>query len=125
MSNCLMIHSTAAMALSAIDSDALFRDIDTVNAMHNDAPKKGLNEQIIWWFLSRDNVYIVDDHLHINFGDHRSTHTWRDMRQTVHVLSQYMHDTHQSIMLTQSDESDGFDRTYQCEHHFDEMSAVR
>ena len=117
MSNCIEIHSTMAMPISAIDVDRLFYDMAKYNVLP-EAPKQ-LHAHIIWWFLGLDNVYTDSDHLFINFGDHRSIHSFRDIQQTLNVIACYMYDNTQRVTLIQSDESDGFAEQYKATYDLD------
>lgn len=89
MSNCVNILSNTLIPLTDINHLTLFAEMDRINDLEF-SWEMPLEEQCFWWYLGRDNVYTVDDtHLCIEWGKHRSGHTWRDLKQTAHTLAKY------------------------------------
>lgn len=43
----------------------------------------------IYWFLNDQNVQFFADGVRINFGEARSSHTWRDFRSTIICLNKF------------------------------------
>ena len=113
MSNCVTIHNIVAIPLDRISAPRLFADIDRVQALEKHPSWDNYKDNTIWWFLSRDNVWMEDGHVLIDFGGARSGHTWRDLEATRRVLLDYITVEEQmGANLSMSDESDGFSSTY-------------
>lgn len=109
MSNCVNIHNTVLIPKHLFNYRQFAKDVSNVNNLTK-CPDD-FQGHIMWWYLGTDNVWEEDEYIGINFGDHRSGHTWRDLKQTLKVLSQYF-DTKCQVMFVMSDESDGFSSTY-------------
>ena len=118
MSNCLNIHTDITIPLKQVNTINLFHDMEEINKLEDVSLKSNptLKEYIIWWFLSESNVYKDGDNLIISLGNHRSTHTWRDLNQTFHVLYEYIiglnEDEFIHCPIMQSDEINGFKDKY-------------
>jgi hypothetical protein len=90
VSNCITLsgHSTKILGRKDIDIDALKRLCDSVRDLH-DAPSGFGDGYIAWWFLSRATFRDGNTFVTIPFGQDRSTHTFRDLRATLHLLSKF------------------------------------
>lgn len=121
MSNCVDIHTDIVIPISMVNTINLFHDMEEINKLKKFSYEDdhSLKDFVIWWFLSEKNVTVEDDNLIISLGNHRSGHTWRDLRQTFHVLSEYIigleDDEFIHCPVIQSDESDGFTEEYKYE----------
>lgn len=120
MSNCIRIENDIIIPLKYINTINLFHDMDEINGLDSvsgaDVP---LKEYIIWWFLSKHNVWKEKDDLVIRLGGHRSMHTERDLRQVGYVLYEYIvpmpDGDHIHCPIDVQNECDGFEETYRDE----------
>jgi len=107
MSNCVEIYNTTVIPLDQIDGEKLIADIKEIQKL--DAAPEDLKGYIIWWFLNEKNTWI-EDGLCIDIGNARSIHTWRDLKQLMHVLAEYVTiDGTIMVPLDMADEMDGFE----------------
>lgn len=82
----------------------------------------GRRQATVWWFLVgvarrvRDSVYI-------NLGEGQSTHTFRDLRQTLAVIGNHI-GRHTTYRLLVSDVGDGGMYRMKCEFRGDGSSVI-
>lgn len=117
MSNCVDIHNNIVINKLFINSEELFKEIDRVTPLKHSFDDMTLEESTIWWFLGRDNVWEDGQLIIISLGEHRSAHTWRDLRQTAHVIAKYLkpHKGVWNVPLTMTDEFDGHQEVFKYE----------
>jgi len=123
MSNCIMIHMCGTLVLSEddIDQDRLWEFL-THAASFRQAPRHlyeqpdgdTLGVNTAWWFLvPGENVKRVGYTTVVRLGEGNSTHTWRDLKGTLWVLGRFLRRPI-DVVLTLSDESDGFASRCRC-----------
>ena len=119
MSNCLDIHTGSFIPWQQItEPQMLLAHLKaaaadpTAMTMHS---TNWRNYHFAWFMRLNENVFIEPDGLMISWGLAKSMHTWRDFRSTLRALSGYLvPDVH--VVVEASDESDGFDRTFQLDY---------
>jgi len=96
MSNIIQCTTTSVFPPDQLDIPRLLAAIAKVNEYPGTPNHDPDSEQvtdwtpfIIWWYLGDDNVWLEDGCLCIEFGKHRSEHTWRDLGATLIVLNQF------------------------------------
>ena len=125
MSNIVTIHTDILITEDNLDILKLLADMeahDYVNEVGFKkyfAPEATDEEFIFYWFLGSDNFYEDEDEpgLYVlSLGNHRSEHTWRDLQHLETFLGKYLKTPEGSCLqcpCQMSDESDGFQETYQ------------
>lgn len=107
MSNCVDIHTEIVIDSNSFDCDRLLADIKEYNDVVY-APEMTPEESMFYWFLGNRNVYMDGDEMILRLGEHRSTHTWRDLRWTQNFLRKYLLVDRISCDIVMTDEYDGF-----------------
>jgi len=107
MSNCINIYNDTVIPFSHI------KHIDWLrNLIQSEPPYDSddySNRHILYWFLTPTNV-IFDynaKELIISFGSARSSHTWRDFRNTLRFVGKFLKDEKTFADFIVSDEFDG------------------
>lgn len=109
MSNCIHIDTPRlVLSYSQVDASGLH---DLVNRVIDlpDAPdwQSDPDGNCAWWFLST-NVEFTPKGVTITFGQGRSSHTNRDFRYTLMILSKFMMQS-VKVRFTTRDEYDNFE----------------
>lgn len=107
MSNCVNIYTDIVIPKNQLCVDELLKACNNVNNLND--PPKDFDGTIMWWFLGSDNIFVEGDQVVIRLGNHRSGHTWRDLRQTAHVLSKFVDPDVDGTIICPIDVSDEFD----------------
>ena len=121
MSNCVDVYSTLLLPLESLDAEQFLKRIAECNA-NPENEKAGWvgnpteddwERQMMWWFLGQENTYIDDGYLCIDLGNHRSRHTWRDLKGTLRLIGKYVHnkDTKFPIKLRDIEAGDKINET--------------
>ena len=109
MSNCIEIHNDVVLSSKHFDCARLLTDV----TKHKDDKQSfdlPLDDQNFYWFLTPTSVYQEGDDIILSLGSGRSSHTWRDLKQTLHTLALYAKTTeHICLPLIISNEFDGFE----------------
>lgn len=121
MSNCIKIEMKARVDFKPyeIDSIGLYNFIKEANEKVNrkncvkyegtDKDSPGNNYIAAWWFLTGNVEFRKTGSVTIWFGEsNRSSHTWRDFRYTLKVLSSFVKTTKWNNFGI-SDEYDGYE----------------
>ena len=93
MSNCVDVFNVVSFSSKDFRDFENFkrvvREANTLRDVYSDDVKDddSFDQYISWWFLKPD---FRDDAFLWHVGDHRSTHTWRDLKQTMMVLRRHM-----------------------------------
>lgn len=114
MSNCVEIKNDVILSPDMFDCERLLADVEA----HKDVKQsfdRPWKEQIFYWYLTPDNVYKDGDDTILALGQGRSGHTWRDLRVTGMVLSEYAKIENVCLPLLMSDEYDGFEEEFRYE----------
>ena len=112
MSNCIDIEQRSKVRFEPweIDAEGLRALLKRAEAEVNHDNCVGEDVEgklkIAWWFLSINTQFKRTGAVEIRFGDGRSSHTWRDLRGTFQVLSEFVK-IPKSHGFICSDESDG------------------
>jgi len=112
MSNCVELHKyTVDFAPDEIDAKGLQELCEEaekeVNKENCGDVRLDPNLRCAWWYLS-ENTTFSQDGVRIEFGHGRSTHTWRDLRWTLKMLSRFVKKPKEHTFLV-ADEFDNFD----------------
>lgn len=91
MSNCVEIYTVSAIDAELVDIEGLKRE-------------EAIEKSTAWWYLA---YYVEDGWFHITWGNGRSSHTWRDLRAYLKLLSQYIKGNFDFVVEV-ADEYDGF-----------------
>lgn len=88
MSNCIQIHNNR---VSFFNDEINWAEINKLWEEHNLHDYPFEIGDIFCWFL-RNNIYFDDEEkgIEIRFGRGLSGHTWRDFRQTLWFLNEYI-----------------------------------
>ena len=96
MSNCIRIVYKAKISLKPdqVDTEGLRKLIEEAEKKvdDNNCMSKDVRPELkmSWWFLSLNTIFKPKGGVDIIFGEGRSTHTWRDFRGALQVLSQFI-----------------------------------
>jgi len=111
MSNCIEIEQRSKVRFEPweIDARGLKELIERAEAEvnHDNSVSENVEGKLklTWWFLSQTQFKRTGA-VEIRFGEGRSSHTWRDLRGTFQVLSEFVKlPKHHGFIC--SDESDG------------------
>jgi len=112
MSNCIDLHHyTVRFGQEEIDSRAFESFLATaekeINGCNCASEEVDRELDTAWWFLC-ENTTVDEDSITIRFGRGRSTHTWRDFKATLKLLSKFIKNPVKHIFAV-ADEFDGFD----------------
>ena len=114
MSNCITIDNpTVRFNPGVLDDQALSGLLNS--ASENITLKNCTNEELdadermAWWFLCENTMTFKNGTVVINLGRGRSSHTWRDFKGTLQILSRFVKkDFHYTFQIR--DEVDDFDQ---------------
>jgi hypothetical protein len=115
MSNCIYIYNpTVQFKPSEINISGLLSLLNSVKTITDSKDLDLLtpDQCMAWWYLTGNTSY-VNGKLYIHFGQGRSSHTWRDFRGTLRVLSKFVIQPKSNI-FTMSDEYDGHKTRFHC-----------
>jgi len=113
MSNCVDIYEPLRIPNGVVDVEGLSALVERGNAVSRDDALPGkvwTDEVVAYWYLSR-NVYFDGDYVTIYLGQCRSSHTFRDLKYTLSLLSKFIKGP-LTMSLLAADEYDGFKERY-------------
>jgi hypothetical protein len=117
MSNCVTIWNDVVVSNRYFDGVKLLADIAAYEAKDLGAPGWGADttDELfnLYWFLGSGNVHSMFNGkaTRFEFGHHRSSHTWRDLKGMERFLSTYLKLPAGQVLrcpCRMSDEFDGF-----------------
>ena len=110
MSYCIDFHQaseTICIDNSHVDIDKLKSFLEEVNKQVT--KDNCFSDDIDWklrigyWFLNNMNVSFTEDSVLIILGHARSSHTWRDIKGTMKLIYEFLHDKEYPITLIVED----------------------
>ena len=112
MSNCITLHKNRVLFMyHELDADGLEELLNRAHEMPpGERSEAEADANAAWWFLQANTVFGPMG-VEIAFGQGRSSHTWRDFRWLLRMLSKYVLKAKTHRFLA-ADESDGFDQTF-------------
>ena len=117
MSNYVEVSSVIAIPLDQIKYEQLLHDSEEVNNGKYPGLDVSIKLFILWWFLGPDNMFVdeLNKEFCIKLGHHRSIHTWRDLRQTICIIGNYIEEKDTVIPIRVKDIDSG-ENIVQIEH---------
>jgi len=112
MSNCIEIEQRGKVRFEPWEIDArglkalIERAEVEVNGENSMSDEVDWKLRIAWWYLSINTQFKRSGAVEIQFGEGRSSHTWRDIRGTFKLLSEFVKLPKYHGFIC-SDESDG------------------
>jgi hypothetical protein len=91
MSNCINIYnSRVSLGPNELDIPKFKAQVEKSMKINRseDIPEDDPETYIFWWYMSRNVEF--NNRVVIDFGNCRSSHTWRDFRHTINTLNKYM-----------------------------------
>ena len=91
MSNCVDVKGGVYFPMGTINAEALTKEIAAVKDLKNvDYDRDGATKYFTWWFI--EGAVIIHSNGSVTWYPGRgcrSSHTWRDLAGTIHILSQF------------------------------------